>query len=271
MNVNEIINEVDMEEIDIVSAPPGLGILRYVKLPEIWEGVKKKCRKWFSRTRRIVLYGESGSGKTQFLHTLLGKQEDFDEQRTQTIVEYPFELSDGHKVIFIDTPGNQSLDYIRKTLQERYAKNEICGIINVVSNGYQSIPTTNQTQVFNVDSNEVKPQYLSMNKERELRQLEEWKSFVTARSGVKWFVTIVNKADIWYADMEETMEYYNGGRYHEAIRELINVCDVMTYPFCSIIAPFYGRMMPLVMSQKDQWVMIKSFKKKLINLIVNHG
>ena len=111
-----------MEEIDIVSAPPGLGLLRYVKLPEIWEGVKRKCRKWFLRPRRIVIYGESGSGKSQFLHTHLGKQEDFDEQRTQTIEEYPFELSDGHKVIFIDTPGNQSLGFIRKTLQERYAK-----------------------------------------------------------------------------------------------------------------------------------------------------
>lgn len=260
-----------MEEIDIVSAPPGLGFLRYFKLPEIWEGVKKKCRKWFSSTRRIVIYGESGSGKTQFLHTLLGLDDDFDEQRTQTIMEYPFELSDGHKVIFIDTPGNQSLGFIRKTLQERYAKKEISGIINVVSNGYQSIPTTNLAQVFNVDSNVVKPQYLSMNKERELRQLEEWKSFVTARSGVKWFVTIVNKADIWYADIANTMDYYNGGKYHDSIRELLNVCDVMSYPFCSIIAPFYGRMMPLVMSQKDQRAMIRSFKKKLINLIVNNG
>lgn len=260
-----------MEEIDIVSAPPGLGFLRYIKLPEIWKEIKRKCRKFFSRTRRIVIYGESGSGKTQFLHTLLGRDDDFDEQRTQTIEEYPFELSDGHKVIFIDTPGNKSLNFIREGLQDRYAKKKINGIINVVSNGYQSIPTASPSQVFNVDSNEVKPQYLSMNKERELRQLEEWKSFVTARSGVKWFVTIVNKADIWYANIDETMDYYNGGRYHEAIRELVNVCDVMTYPFCSIIAPFYGRMMPLTMSQKNQRAMIRSFKKKLINLIVNHG
>ena len=259
-----------MEDIDFIGSIPETGFLRYVKIPEIIKSVKKTFVNWFSRTRRIVVYGESGAGKTQFLRSILDI-ESFDDQRTQSIVEYPIELSDGHKVVFIDTPGNQSLDYIRQQLSSRYAHKEISGVINVVANGYQSVPNTNLTQVFNVDTNEVKQQYLDNNKARELRQLEEWKGYVTSRNGVKWFITIVNKADIWYVDRDIIMEYYHAGEYHNAIKELLNVCEVMSFPYCSLIAPFFDRQMPLVMSQKEQIIMHREFKKKLIDLIIKNG
>jgi energy-coupling factor transporter ATP-binding protein EcfA2 len=259
-----------MEEIDFLDHVPGTGLLKLFKFKEIYQLLKRNVIRCFSRKRRIVIYGESGSGKTQFLHTFLGI-ENFDEQRTQTIDEYPMKLSSGHKVIFIDTPGNQSLSYIRQQLAARYAKNEICGIINIVAYGYQSVPNTDLARVFNIDTNEVKPQFLDENKQRELRQLEEWKQYVTADSGVKWFITIVNKADIWYGNMENTMAYYQSGPYHEAIRELVNVCKVMSYPFCSLIAPFFNRRMPLEMSQREQIKMHKNFKKKLIELITEYA
>lgn len=246
--------------------PPGINLLKYVKFPEIWLDIKKKCIGWFSRPFKIVVYGESGSGKTQFLHTIL-ELDTYSEQRTQDFKIYKFQLPDGHKIEFIDTPGNKTLSSVRADLRKRFNKGEISGIINIVANGYQSSPDVDLSQVFRAGTNIVKPDYLRSNRKMELDQLEEWKDYVDADSHVKWFITVVNKADIWYKDKKNTMDYYQGGDYFASVKELKHVCSLKFFPFCSIIAPFCGRTMELVMSQKDQREMHREFFSGLSDLI----
>ena len=108
---------------------------------------------------------------------------------------------------------------------------------------------------------------LRSNRKMELDQLEEWKDYVDADSHVKWFITVVNKADIWYKDKKNTMDYYQGGDYFASVKELKHVCSLKFFPFCSIIAPFCGRTMELVMSQKDQREMHREFFSGLSDLI----
>lgn len=254
--------EFELSEI----TPYEIGLLKYIKIPEILHDLKKKWRGWFSSPIRIVVYGESGSGKTQFLHTILGK-EVYNEQRTQNFKNYILKLDNGYKVEFIDTPGNKSLSSIRKELQKKFVKGEISGVINIVANGFQSSPDVDLSKVFQSGTNIVKPDYLRTNMKMELDQLGEWIDYIDSESNVRWFITIVNKADIWYADKVAAMDYYQNGEYYNAVKELRHVCSLKFFPYCSIIAPFCGKTMELVMSQKDQRAMHKEFFDSLVEMV----
>lgn len=68
--------------------------------------------KWINRTFRkpirILIVGESGTGKTQFLSAIRAKK-DFILRSTMASYPCKFELPNGRIVEFMDTPGQQSL------------------------------------------------------------------------------------------------------------------------------------------------------------------
>lgn len=208
---------------------------------------------YLHKTQRIVLYGASGVGKTEFLHTILGK-EYANGQRTQDIIEYRFQLPDGHKVIFIDTPGHPSLIDLRKRLQNHYSQQKIQGVINIVCYGYHSTPDMLPDKVFKAGTNDVKDEYLRNNRMYELTQVSEWQSFINARNQVKWFVTLVNKADVWYDNYEAVDNYYRDilSDYYDAISGIKHCCDIHTYLFCSVMKPFMGRFRSTRFSEEDK-------------------
>lgn len=197
---------------------------------------------YWHKTQRVVIYGVTGVGKTEFLHTVLGR--DFsDEQRTQDLIEYDFRLPDGHKIVFIDSPGHPSMRDLRDRLLEDYSQHKIQGIINVVCHGYHSTPDTPLDDVFQAGTVHVKEEYLRENRKTELNQIYEWERFVRAHTQVKWFMTIVNKADIWYDNFEEVDNYYRdtNGDYYNAVQGIGRCCETHTYHFCSIMKPFMQR------------------------------
>lgn len=217
--------------------------------------------------RRVVVYGESGVGKTQFLHSLQGEMVDV-SSRTEDIKKYLWILPDGHRILLIDTPGHQSLSHIRKRLDKEFTRKKIHGVINLVANGYLYNSDADTSKVFTVDEpRKVKGEYLSENKERELKQIDEWLTNLHSENRVKWFMTIINKADIWYSEKDYVINGYKNGAYKQKTDKLEMSCDrVVCFPYCSIISPFGGLPMVLVMSERNKWEMNNTVVEEIVTL-----
>ena len=221
--------------------------------------------RYVHKTQKIVVYGVSGVGKTEFLHTLLG--DNFSNgQRTQDLVEYPMELPDGHKVVFIDTPGHPTMSAVRESLHHDYSNSKISGVINIVCNGYHSTPETKVNNVFKAGTNEVKEEFLRENIKIENAQLLEWKKYVNAENKVKWFMTVVNKADLWYDNHDSVMEYYQSEEYYNLIKGIEHCCSMHTFPFCSIMKPFMGKYRSILYSDVEKKAMFDEFINQLQRL-----
>ena len=248
-----------------VDASSATSLLKFIKIKEVLHTVKKTWNKYCSKPRVVVIYGESGVGKSQFLNTILNNGI-ITESRTNNRNKLRLELSDGHKIDFIDTPGHKSLQFIRKELNKEFAKGKIYGVINVVDYGYMSTPTLKRDEVFRAGTNEVKQEFLRDNRKREIQQIEEWVDLIDKDSNVKWFMTVVNKADVWFEDYDEVIEYYASGDYYKEVKTLSHCCHVVCYPFCSIMTPYCGEPMLLSMSEKDKRRMHKSLYDELLRL-----
>ena len=54
-----------------VDASSATSLLKFIKIKEVLHTVKKTWNKYCSKPRVVVIYGESGVGKSQFLNTIL--------------------------------------------------------------------------------------------------------------------------------------------------------------------------------------------------------
>ena len=227
--------------------------------------IKRKLRRW--PVRKIVIYGESGVGKSQFLNSLMGNTFVV-ESRTEDIKTYKWDFPDGHRIELIDVPGHRSLSNIRQRLEKEFSHGRIYGVINLVAHGYLISSDVNKANVFTVGPQKtVKTQYLSDNRNRELSQINEWIKNLRADNKVKWFMTVVNKADIWYSERNEVIESYKNGAYRDLVKQLELSCSkVVTYPYCSIISPFGGEPMMLSMSEHHKWEMHKTLIDEIFSL-----
>ena len=60
-------------------------------------------------------------------------------------------------------------------------------------------------------------------------------------SNLKWIITLVNKADIWWdKDLLEIENYYENGEYGKIINKMNKPLNHVVLPYCSTIEPFYG-------------------------------
>ncbi len=244
-----------------------MGIIRYTK----WKEIKNSICRWFNRKRSpigIVIFGESGVGKTQFLNTILNNGI-ISETRTMDIDRKTLYLPNGRRLKFYDTPGHKSLKTARDTIKRDFHKKKIMGIINIVDYGYSSVPNQERDSVFNVDSHEVKAKFLEDNRKRQLNQIAEWQDLINAQNNVKWCLTLVNKADIWYSNREEVLGYYTDGEYADALKGMERCCNIVAFPFCSIISPFMGEPMLLTMSEKDKMLMHKDLFNEIQKLSID--
>lgn len=214
---------------------------------------------------KVLVLGVSGSGKTQFLNSFFGKPM-LNDNRTYVPENKYFYFENGRKIQFVDLPGHATHQLARKKYIDEITKNKIKGIINVVNYGYNDAEVNN-ADVFKAGENEIKDAYLKDNRKNELNQLKEWLGRIHSESKPEWIITIVNKADIWYDKKDEVMNYYESGDYGIEFIEVKRVTNHYIFQYSSVINPFGGRPMTIIMSERTKNEMQKHLKESLLRLI----
>lgn len=216
-------------------------------------GVIRFLNKYFRRKIKVLVYGDSGVGKTQFLNTLTGKNV-YSTNRTRVVQKYHLTLSSGRVIEFLDTPGHKTNVLVRNSTLDDMTRGRIDGIINLVDYGYQDSDElqTDPSKAFNAGTDDVKDSFLRDNRLLEIKRTEEFLNRITPGVKVDWIITVINKADIWYADKEKVYKYYTEGTYGKKVSELSHSVKLYTVPFCSVITPFANRRMQLIFSDRDK-------------------
>ena len=212
--------------------------------------------KRFKRPIRVLVYGDSGVGKTQFLNTLTGKNTySFHAPgRTRQLQHYSITLVSGRRVEFIDTPGHKSYAYERETALHGVVKGKVDGIINLVDYGYQDSELVQEKpeDVFQTGTSIVKAEYLRNNRKLEVDRTKEIVKTITPDVKLKWFLTVINKADVWNPEREAVINYYSNDEYNEMMQKLAHATRIAIAPFCSVITPFGNKEMTLTYSERDK-------------------
>lgn len=240
------------------------------KLPSLIRMACMVWRKHISSHAVVLVYGESGAGKTQFLNKLCHINPSEAERvppRTRDFRYYSLVLPDGHIIDFVDIPGHKVYKSIREDVRNKIRNGEICGLINVVANGYLYADEVDDKTVFRGNSNEVKSTFIKNNLKKELEQISEWKDCIGCDSAVDWVVTIVNKADIWFNQKDSVLEYYTSGIYHKTISDLQHSCSLHVLPCCSIINPLGGRPMQVCIGDKEKHEFFEEIRDSITKLV----
>lgn len=196
--------------------------------------ILKKIMLLVRSNRKIVIFGLSGAGKSQFINSL--QKNLVLAARTETTEKIKFEIDD-FPILFIDTPGHSGRQYPRKQELTEILKNGVEGIINVVSYGYEENPDFTFDDIF-TPKNEVKESFLKLNRKAEVERLAEWLPLIHPNN-IKWIINLVNKADLWWDKLEAVNKHYLYEEYNDAFKQIHNYSNVLTLPFCSIIKPYY--------------------------------
>jgi len=139
----------------------------------IKSGLFEKIKAFFKSKKKIVIFGSSGVGKTQFVKSFKTKQGISVSRSNRTkAVEKSFLSFDKIPVLLIDTPGDDLRRSFRDEEVRKIIKNDCAGIINVVAYGYHEGPVSQIEQV--MDGENVKEGYLSARRQKELEQLATW-------------------------------------------------------------------------------------------------
>lgn len=196
--------------------------------------------KYFKRRIRVLVYGDSGVGKTQFLLTLTGNDSYTAPLRTRQMQHYDFCLSSGRRIRLTDTPGHKTMSLVRGQALDEMAKGKVDGIINLVDYGYQDSEQLreNPDTAFKVGSSEVKEEYLRENRRLEKERTQEIVNRINANAKPKWFITLINKADIWNDQRSQVISYYEEGDFSTVMEHLEHATTVTTCAFCSVITLF---------------------------------
>lgn len=196
--------------------------------------------KYFKRRIRVLVYGDSGVGKTQFLLTLTGNDSYTAPLRTRQMEHYDFCLRSGRRIRLTDTPGHKTMGLVRGQALDEMAKGKVDGIINLVDYGYQDSEQLreNPDTAFKVGSSEVKEEYLRENRRLEKERTQEIVNRINANAKPKWFITLINKADIWNDQRSQVVSYYEEGDFSTVMEHLEHATAVTTCAFCSVITLF---------------------------------
>jgi energy-coupling factor transporter ATP-binding protein EcfA2 len=202
-------------------------------------GLLKSLSSFFRKKRKILLLGATGTGKSQFFDSIDDALSSrlthtdrtaFPQKRRVIIKGIPF--------IFNDTPGQIANEATRKTAIKDAIRSDYEGIINIVCYGYHEADEADRSLALITENNEltVNQDFLIDRRKVELDLLSEWIPFLDDKDA-KWILTIVTKADLWWPDQNEILNYYKSGKYSK----LISNCKIphSVIPYCSIIEPFF--------------------------------
>lgn len=218
----------------------------------------KKLLLLVRKKRKIVVFGLSGAGKSQFINSL--KKNLTIAERTDATNKIRFDLVD-FPIQFIDTPGQAGRQYPRKQELTEILKNGVEGIINVVSFGYEENPEFTLSDIF-TPTKEIKDSFLKLNRKAEVERLAEWLPHIHPNN-IKWIINLVNKADLWWDKNEEVNKHYLCDEYKQAFNQIDNYSNVITLPYCSIIKPYYDTKTSGLYGELHKEIMYNHFLSQL--------
>lgn len=218
---------------------------------------------------RIIVFGASGTGKTQLIALLKGDKLK-DHETTYDTHKYTIHLKDnGRRIVLYDAPGHKSMKGLRKDLKDAIIRDKIKGVINVVSYGYAERSGTDLNSVFQKNTSTVKEEYLNNSRTYEISQLKEWVDAISKDNRINWIITLINKADIWSSQEQQVFQYYwdDQGVYGKVLSHATEHCKHFVLKYCCRIEPFYDRQMLLYKGEKYAEELRKRFINELIRLI----
>lgn len=182
------------------------------------QGAFRRLIDFFKKKPRIIILGCTGTGKTNFLESLTKPVVSAIPREDRTLYTEAKNLLVKDKTYrFIDTVGDVQRDADRSLAirEAMAAKGGIAGIVNVVAYGYHEYDLSKK-DVFDAHGT-VKPSFLELHRQEELKQLAEWVELLGDPLTAHWLITVVNKADLWWDQRGQILEYYNKGDYNKAL------------------------------------------------------
>uniref|UniRef100_UPI00404B1217 hypothetical protein n=1 Tax=Gelidibacter sp. TaxID=2018083 RepID=UPI00404B1217 len=193
---------------------------------------------------RIIIFGAGGTGKTTLSHILSNTPiTDFNYSETPTIEKVKINSNIiGHYLV---APGQERrVERYWPELYRKLGKDQITGIINVVSNGYHSIEIGNlsykTTSYYEKESkSKFLEKYLTIQKEKEIDYLKKISEQIKTTKNKFWMITLVNKQDLWWDKKDSVKDYYVNGKYNNIIEDIYsskgNSNFVHEYVSCALI------------------------------------
>lgn len=202
---------------------------------------RNKLAKWYNlltkKRKTILLLGSSGGGKSQFVDSLAQRKGVRVVPRTHETEPTKINLFD-NPIQFRDTPGHINKKQLRRDELDSSVRKPIEGIINVVSYGYHEAPKAGREIA--VKNKEIDLNFLKTNRDLEIEQVSEWITRISPNKNVKWIINLVTKADLWWDEYDDVIEYYENGKFGQKIKGLGDHMPIYTLPYCSIIKPFFN-------------------------------
>jgi hypothetical protein len=122
---------------------------------------------------------------------------------------------------------------IREAISKRAS-----GVINVVAYGYHELRVGMEGAVD--AQGKVRADYLEAHRHEELEALKEWVGLLGDPLTVRFLITVVTKADLWWDREKEVIQYYSQGPYYDALGPAKTLSPVVL-DYCSVFHRFYDK------------------------------
>lgn len=225
--------------------------------PHTIVGVSFKVVRWTARTKwfqrvldqvrpkhHLLVVGTSGMGKSNFINSLTepSARAIASDDRTKFMNSRTLKLPGKFKPFLIyDTPGErgQVAERTRAILKLSRRRGSF-GVINVVAFGYAE---TAAVPISTALRNGVpSPDYLERQRSEETSTLASWVPSLLPHQ-LDYFITLVTKADLWYADRVSVVEHYTNGIYAASLKDA-GIVNQVVIEYASTIHGFYGSKSP---------------------------
>lgn len=205
------------------------------------EKLVKRVTNFFKRKEKIIVLGSTGSGKTNLLNSLevaaalvepisATTRTQTNERRQVIVNERPF--------FVIDTPGQVAHSSHRQGVYREAMANPPVRVINVVSYGYHEYASGSSEAI---DGEIARTEWLERHRENELVAMREWLQLLGNRDTAAWVLTAVTKADLWWDEQDDVLDYYNAGPYAAELKRQDPGLKHSVLPYCSVLHRFYGQ------------------------------
>lgn len=237
-------------------------------------GVVQKAWAKLKKKHRFVVFGSSGTGKSNLLSSIDNPLASAISRhdRTKANRTVPLTIA-GEPFVFVDTPGQEPFrderDKVIQAAQKEplFRRKRFRGILNVVSYGYHEAKETKLSNVFE-DDLQVKEVYLAGARQWEIEQVDEWFRLLARPDRVDWIITVVTKADLWWEKQDEVLEYYKQGQYGEKIKSANVPHRVFSY--CSVLHKFYEKQpLPGFLDDDGKRIIQAQFFKDMLEITGN--